>query len=191
MRDPEHHSIVDLGYWTCFIDANEDSIYDLVVARHKPHQDLELPVGHVVMDLRREITSAVCAILGRSYYIDAIWGVYTGPGQSVMAHSHWNNSWLNPDEYYSFCYYPHGEEDDAPMVLHIQHSNRQEMLERIQPQPGLLVIFNSYFQHMTERQIPDRDRVCIAGNLYPVEPNGITVQREPRQGTLSDDLWQK
>ena len=44
---------------------------------------------------------------------------------------------------------------------------------------------------MTERQIPDRDRVCIAGNLYPVEPNGITVQREPRQGTLSDDLWQK
>lgn len=191
MQDPKYHSIVDLGYWTCFIDANESAIHELVVNNHEPHKDLELPVGHVVMDLRREIVAAANSLLGRPYYIDAIWGIYTDVGQSVMAHSHWNNSWLNPDEYFSFCYYPCGDPEDAPMVLHIQHSNRQEILERIPIEPGKLVIFRSYYQHMTERQIADKHRVSIAGNLYPVEPNGVKVKREPRQGVLSDDLWQE
>lgn len=191
MRDLKHHSIIDLGYWTCFIDANESVIYEMVMAKHEPNKDFELPTSHTVMDLRREITTAANKILGRPYYIDAIWGVHTGPGESVIAHSHWNNSWLNPDEYFSFCYYPCAKEGDAPMVIHIQHSNRQEILERIEPEAGMLVIFRSYYQHMTERQIVDRHRVSIAGNLYPMEPNGVKVKREPRQGVLSDDLWQE
>ena len=56
--------------------------------------------------------------------------------------------------------------------------------------PGLLVIFGAYYQHMTTRQFPDRDRVSIAGNLYPYEPTGIPIQRELRQGVLSNDLWE-
>lgn len=190
MRNLKRHSIVDIGYWTCELDnADGEAIHRLIVDKHEKHKDFDLPTSNITMDLRQEITSAACALLGRPYYIDAIWGVYTGPGQSVMAHSHWSNTWLNPEEHYSFCYYPLCQEDDADMVIHIMYCNRLEKLESISLRPGLMVIFGAYYQHMTTRQFPDRDRVSIAGNLYPYEPTGIPIQREMRQGVTSDDLW--
>ena len=191
IRNAQRHSIVDIGYWTCDLDSPDaESIHKLVVDKHEPHKDFDLPVGNITMDLRQQITSAACELLGRPYYIDAIWGVYTGPGQSVMAHSHWSNTWLNPEEHFSFCYYPLGQEDDADMVIHITYCNRLEKLESVSIHPGLLVIFGAYYQHMTTRQFPDRDRVTIAGNLYPYEPTGTPIERQLRQGVTSDDLWQ-
>ncbi|MBF83036.1 MAG: hypothetical protein CL489_01025 [Acidobacteria bacterium] len=190
MHNAKRHSIVDIGYWTCDIDANARAIHDLVVEKHEPNKDFDLPIGNLTMDLRQNITTAACQLLGRPYYIDAIWGVYTAPGQSVMAHSHWSNTWLNPEEHFSFCYYPLCQEDDADMVIHIMYCNRLEKLESIPLRPGLLVIFGAYYQHMTTRQFPDRDRVSIAGNLYPYESTGIPIRREMRQGVTSDDLWQ-
>ena len=191
IRNAQRHSIVDIGYWTCELDNRDaKAIHSLVVDRHLPDRDFDLPVGNITMDLRQQITSAASELLGRPYYIDAIWGVYTGPGQSVMAHSHWSNTWLNPEEHFSFCYYPLCQEDDADMVIHIMYCNRLEKLESISLRPGLLVIFGAYYQHMTTRQFPDRDRVSIAGNLYPYETSGIPIRREMRQGVTSDDLWQ-
>jgi len=60
MRNAKRHSIVDIGYWTCDIEADARSIHNLVVEGHEPNKDLDLPASHATMDLRQNITAAAC-----------------------------------------------------------------------------------------------------------------------------------
>jgi hypothetical protein len=86
--------------------------------------------------------------------IDEAWSLIYKKGHFTMPHSHWN-----PHSQFSFVYYLQTDKDSSPLIFDSCEFS-------IEPKEDLLVLFPSYLTHSVPTQISEKDRVCIAGNLY-------------------------
>lgn len=125
--------------------------------------------------LHFEIENAVTKIIGKKMVISNIWSLTLHKGESVSLHSHKSNAHMHPVEYYSVAYYPSVPAGSSKLIFQVSWCNTMENLISISPEPGMLVIFNSYIQHMTNRHDSADRRVVISANLGPEQPNMTVV----------------
>lgn len=118
-----------------------------------------------------EIQNAVSSVLHREMKIDSIWTLSLEKGQSVTAHTHKVNTHLYPEEYFSVSYYINAPENSADLIFTTSHCNAIETSTAITPKTGMLIIFNSFINHMTNRHYNEEPRVVVSANLSPVNPN--------------------
>ena len=125
--------------------------------------------------LYSEIENAVTNIVGTKMSISNIWSLTLSKGESVSLHSHKSNAHMYPMEYYSVAYYPSAPTGSSKLIFQVSWCNTIESLISIDPKPGMLVVFNSYIQHMTNRHDAIDRRVVISANLKPDSPNTTVV----------------
>lgn len=121
--------------------------------------------------LKKEIILFAEEVLQKDYKIADIWAVCLEKGQATSYHRHSSNSHMFPQEYWSGVVYVSAPEDSARLCLYAQVCNTVEFVEKIQPQQGLAVLFNSYVPHQTERHQGSISRICVSFNLEPCLPN--------------------
>lgn len=121
--------------------------------------------------LKKEIIALAEESLGKQYKIVDIWAVKLEKGQATSYHKHSSNSHLFPQEYWSGVVYVNAPENSARLCLYAAACNSVEFVEKINPEQGLAVIFNSYVPHQTERHQSSEPRICISFNLEPLNPN--------------------
>jgi hypothetical protein len=139
---------------------------------HLFYEDRTYPFGRPESEkLLTEIEKTVSSALGKEMKVSSIWTLSLEKGQSVTAHSHKVNTHLRPEEYFSVSYYVNAPKNSADLVFTTTHCNTIETSTRIVPITGLLVIFNSYITHMTNRHYNEEPRVVVSANLSPVSPN--------------------
>jgi hypothetical protein len=135
------------------------------------YEDLVVPVTKAITHLENSIKSVITQISNKECVIDDIWGVILTKDQSVISHNHSSNLHPHPEEYFSFAYYPDAPEGSAELIFSVGYCNKMSHIMPVQPETGLLVIFNSYIDHMTARHKLDTPRLVISGNTSPVNPN--------------------
>ena len=118
-----------------------------------------------------EIENSVSAICGLEMNVSEAWTLSLDFGQSVMAHSHRMNNHMKPSEYYSVAYYANAPAGSAKLLFEVGHSNISESIYSIEPEVGMLVVFNSYMKHMTTRHLSHEKRIAISANLVPISPS--------------------
>ncbi len=133
--------------------------------------DLVVPVSDEISALEEKIKTVIHRISGKECVIDDIWGVVLEKHQSVLAHSHRSNLHSHPEEHYSFAYYPDCPVGSAELIFMVGYCDTMQHAVPIKPQPGLLVVFNSFISHMTARHALEATRLVISGNTSPVSPN--------------------
>lgn len=121
--------------------------------------------------LMEQITSAVSSLLGKEMVMDSIWTITLERNQSVLSHTHKVNLQLYPEDYYSVSYYVNAPENSADLIFVTTHCNTIEKATAVKPEPGMLMIFNSFIPHMTNRHYSDEKRVVVSANLGPKYPN--------------------
>jgi hypothetical protein len=121
--------------------------------------------------LLSEIEKIVSTIGNLSMKISEAWTLSLDFGQSVMAHSHRMNNHMKPSEYYSIAYYANAPAGSAKLLFEVGHSNISESIYSIEPEVGMLVVFNSYMKHMTTRHLSHEKRIAISANLVPISPS--------------------
>lgn len=135
-------------------------------------EDIEFPKFSPECNrLSLEIESAVTTLLGKKMKITEIWALELSRGQSVSVHSHKSNTHMHPNEYYSVAYYPVSPAGSSKLIFNVSWCNTMENLIGITPKEGMLVIFNSYIKHLTNRHDSDEKRVVVSANLCPEIPN--------------------
>jgi len=157
-----HGSSVDKKYIDSYLDGNNHTYYE---DRKFPKSSPEC------LRLRNEIESTVSSFLGKKMKITEIWSLTLNKGESVSAHSHRSNTHMDPSEYYSIAYYPSAPADCSKLIFDVSWCNAIENLVHITPITGMLVLFNSYIKHFTDRHQIDTSRVVVSANLCPEEPN--------------------
>lgn len=184
------HELIRLSVYTTFLDEidNESVLREICAYGHKPNGDV---VGDYLEDtthtfyedtsfpidapncnkLSMEIVKAVSELSGRQMGLDAMWSLFLKHGSSVSSHSHRSNTHMYPNEYFSVAYYVSAPVGGARLIFNSIHSNLIEQTYAISPETGMLVIFNSYITHMTERHNSNEDRVVVSASLSPIEPN--------------------
>ena len=118
-----------------------------------------------------EIEKIVSTIGNLSMKVSEAWTLSLDFGQSVMAHSHRMNNHMKPSEYYSIAYYANAPAGSAKLLFEVGHSNISESIYSIEPEVGMLVVFNSYMKHMTTRHLSHEKRIAISANLVPIKPS--------------------
>lgn len=121
--------------------------------------------------LFKEIEKTVSSILNKKMKINSIWTLSLEKGQSVTAHTHKVNTHLYPEEYFSISYYINAPKDSADLIFTTSHCNTIETSTAITPKTGMLIVFNSFINHMTNRHYNDEPRLVVSANLSPVNPN--------------------
>ena len=121
--------------------------------------------------LLSEIEKIVSTIGNSSMKVSEAWTLSLDFGQSVMAHSHRMNNHMKPSEYYSIAYYANAPAGSAKLLFEVGHSNISESIYSIEPEVGMLVVFNSYMKHMTTRHLSHEKRIAISANLVPIKPS--------------------
>jgi len=121
--------------------------------------------------LLREIEKNVSTICDSNMKVSEAWTLSLDFGQSVMAHSHRMNNHMNPSEYYSVAYYANAPAGSAKLLFEVGHSNISESIYSIEPEVGMLVVFNSYMKHMTTRHLSHEKRIAVSANLVPIKPS--------------------
>lgn len=121
--------------------------------------------------LFKEIEKTVSSILNREMKINSIWTLSLEKGQSVTAHTHKVNTHLYPEEYFSISYYINAPKDSADLIFTTSHCNTIETSTAITPETGMLIVFNSFINHMTNRHYNEEQRVVVSANLSPVNRN--------------------
>ena len=121
--------------------------------------------------LLSEIQKIVSPIGNLSMKVSEAWTLSLDFGQSVMAHSHRMNNHMKPSEYYSIAYYANAPAGSAKLLFEVGHSNMSESIYSIEPEVGMLVVFNSYMKHMTTRHLSHEKRIAISANLVPISPS--------------------
>jgi hypothetical protein len=121
--------------------------------------------------LLSEIEKIVSTIGNLSMKVSEAWTLSLDFGQSVMAHSHRMNNHMKPSEYYSIAYYANAPAGSAKLLFEVGHSNISESIYSIEPEVGMLVVFNSYMKHMTTRHLSHEKRIAISANLVPISPS--------------------
>jgi hypothetical protein len=161
--------------------ASDISLYGVGVGQeHKEHgwisrgfvqyEDVVVPVTPEIAKLEESILDCVFGLAGKKYKIDDMWAVELVKNQSVIAHSHYSNTHINPGEYYSVAYYPQVPEGSAELIFSTEWCGIMQGTVSVKPEVGLLVVFNSYITHMTARHKVEEPRVVLSMNLAPIEP---------------------
>ncbi len=118
-----------------------------------------------------KIESAVSEIVHKEMEIDSVWTLTLEKYQAVSAHSHKVNNHIYPEEYYSISYYINAPVNSAELIFITNHCSILEKTSSIKPETGMLIVFNSFLTHMTNRHYNDEPRIVISANLSPKNPN--------------------
>lgn len=135
------------------------------------YEDMIIPVTPEITKLENAVTDVLKQLTKRDYEIYETWAIRLLQGQSVIAHSHYSNLHVHPEEYYSVAYYPQVPDGSAELIFSANWCGVRQTSVPVPPQKGLLLVFNSYITHMTARQRPKDPRLVVSMNLGPVEPN--------------------
>lgn len=140
---------------------------------HTYYEDKRYPFGMPEAEkLIIELSKTVCSILGKEMELSEIWTLTLGEGQSVAAHSHKSNTYMQQEEYFSIAYYPSAPENSADLIFMGTACNTIETSVTISPHVGDLIIFNSYLMHMTNRhRNKNEKRIVVSANFVPKYPN--------------------
>lgn len=140
---------------------------------HTYYEDRRFPFGKPEAEkLIIEITNAVNRALGKEMIMSEIWTLTLENGQSVSAHSHKSNTFIDQQEYYSVAYYPCAPEGSSDLIFSVNACNTLESSIHIKAETNSLVIFNSYLTHMTNRHNNiHENRVVVSANFHPKYPN--------------------
>jgi len=122
-----------------------------------------------------KIEDVVSSIVGKKMLITEIWSLTLSAGESVFPHSHKSNTHMHPMDYYSVAYYPNAPAGGSKLFFEASWCGTMENLISISPESGMLVIFNSYIRHMTDRHRVSENRVVVSANLSPEYPNTAPV----------------
>jgi hypothetical protein len=122
------------------------------------------------------LTDKVSEILGKPMLLEAIWSLSLSEGQSVSMHSHKSNLHMHHEEYYSIAYYVSAPEGSASLCFNVTACNTIETSAQVDPEEGMLVIFNSFIPHMTNRHNSKTPRIVISANFIPKYPDTSTFQ---------------
>lgn len=138
--------------------------------------DMRFPdAGEESSKLKDEIGKRVDAIAGKQMKCREFWMFTMRNNGSVPRHNHKTNYQLHPEEYYSVTYYPLVPDDGANLNFIGNFCNTMESLISVKPQIGKLVIFNSFIDHYTDKNMSDSERVCISANYKPLEADKSLV----------------
>jgi hypothetical protein len=139
---------------------------------HTFYEDQLYPFGQPeCMKLLGEITKQVNFFTNSDMVIDSVWSIALEQNESVLFHSHKVNTQLYPEEYYSVSYYVSAPEDSADLIFETTHCNTIERATSVKTETGMLLIFNSFIPHMTNRQYAKEKRVVVSANYSPRHPN--------------------
>jgi len=145
---------------------------------HTYYEDKRYPFGYIESErLIDRLSERVSVALGREMILSEIWTLTLEHGQSVAAHSHKSNTHLHPEEYFSIAYYPSAPTGSADLIFLANAANTIDSSIMITPEPGDLIIFNSYLTHMTNRhRNKDEPRIVISANFSPKNPSVTPTQ---------------
>lgn len=192
MNDFEFQSLLNIGIYKKklnYIDNNK--LYEEIKTHskkidnsfvedknHSYFEDQTYPFGETESEkLIAALQSEVSIALGREMLLNDIWTLTLEYGQSVGYHSHKSNTHLYPNEYYSIAYYANAPEGSADIQFNITACNTMESFASVAAEEGLLIIFNSFIPHMTNRHNNlDQNRVVISANLSPKYPTQAQTQ---------------
>jgi len=141
---------------------------------HTYYEDVLFPYGEpesekLLTTIGKIINSHVSPL---RLILSEAWTLTLSYGQSVSMHSHKSNSMKHLNEYFSIAYYPCVPEDSADLIFSVTAYNSIDSLIYIKPQTGMLLFWNSYIPHMTNRHMnPSMDRVVISANFVPENPS--------------------
>lgn len=96
-------------------------------------------------------------VLQQEGVVSEIWAIVNGKGHSNRRHAHWAGV-----PALSAVYYVQVPQPRAAIVF--------DPGIRIEPEPGLLLVFGSDEQHSVEVNGSDQDRVVVACNFVPAPP---------------------
>lgn len=144
---------------------------------HSYYEDMKYPFEQEESEkLIKLLNKKVNQIIGKPMKMEAIWSLTLDKGQSVGMHSHKSNLHMNPEEYYSIAYYVSASKGSANLSFLVTMCNTIERLIEIEPEPGMLVVFNSFIPHMTNRHSSENPRIVISANFIPENPDTSTFQ---------------
>lgn len=137
---------------------------------HTYYEDKIYPFGQKQAELLiKEIEKSVSEMTGRSMRVTAIWTLTLNKGESVSYHSHKSNLHPAHEEHFSIAYYANAPEGSANLIFDVTACNTLEKSIQIKPETGMLVVFNSFIGHMTDRHKSDAPRIVVSANLSPVD----------------------
>lgn len=140
------------------------------------YEDEKLPLNAPECEkLKQLMTEKVSEIVGKKMKLAEIWSLTLGRGQSISVHTHKSNTHMHPDEYYSVSYYVNAPEGSARLIFNINICNTIERLVPVTPKSGMLLVFNSFIQHYSDRHASDKPRIVISANFHPESPNTTVV----------------
>lgn len=144
---------------------------------HTYYEDKKYPFGQPESEkLIEALNNAVSTSLGKEMQMEAIWTLTLENGQSVSMHSHKSNLHMRPSEYFSIAYYVNAPEGSADLIFETDYCGTIENQTRISPETGMLVIFNSFIRHMTNRHDSNEKRIVVSANFTPVNPDTTPTQ---------------
>jgi hypothetical protein len=139
---------------------------------HSYYEDMRYPFGCEESEkLINLLIKKVSEIVGKEMEMEAIWSLTLNNGQSVAMHSHKSNFHVHDEEYYSIAYYVSSPEGSADLCFSATACNTLENTTQIRPEEGMLVVFNSFVPHMTNRHKSDISRTVISANFTPKYPD--------------------
>jgi hypothetical protein len=158
-------------------DSHDLEARFLADKNHTYYEDKRFPFGKPESEkLISALTEAVRNELQMDVEMDAIWTLTLERGQSVSMHSHKSNTHMRPSEYFSIAYYVNAPNGSADLIFETEYCSAIESQTRISPEPGMLVIFNSFIKHMTNRHDSDEKRIVVSANFVPVFPDTTPTQ---------------
>lgn len=139
---------------------------------HTYYEDTPFPrTGPESIKLKNEMLNAVNLVASKKMKIDGIWAIFLNQGNSVSAHTHKSNTHMYPMDYYSAAYYVNAPANSAKLIFNVNYCNTIEETHFIDPEPGMLVIFNSFISHMTDRHENIDPRLVVSASFSPEHPN--------------------
>lgn len=138
---------------------------------HTHYEDRKYPKTKECERLKFLISQKVNTLLQKEMKMESIWTLTLNQGQSVSYHSHKSNSHMHPMDYYSIAYYPSAPEGSASLLFHTTAFSQIDAISSIKPETGMLVLFNSFIPHMTDRHNSEISRIVVSANFSPVNVN--------------------
>lgn len=201
-------SLISLNMYTTILDSiDHDGVYEEIKSHGNRVDDREkvspedcvthygdatFPFGRKNCEqLLLAIQSVVSSVAQNDMVLESIWSMTMEKNESVPFHSHKSNRHYFPMEYFSVAYYPKAPEGSSNFIAVAPFCGTIENNVKISPKPGLLVVFNSFVQHYTDRHKGDDPRVVVSANYAPQAPNvsrmpDWSVYDQRRKGSSSE-----
>lgn len=178
-----------------FLLLQELDTFYLNLISSSQSSDMRFPdAGPESQKLRNNIDQLVSIVAGKNMLCREFWMFSMRNNGSVPRHNHKTNYQLHPEEYYSIVYYPCANENSAKLNFIGNICNTLDILMSVKPETGMLLIFNSFIDHYTDKHMSDDQRTCISANYKPEEPNKSLVSdwtRFAKPGVAEDSRLSK